>query len=172
MTNPEIVRDVLGAMITPAFLISASGTLVLSTSNRLGRVVDRVRVLAVEAESLRLGTGSTEEELADKQVLITDQVARLTARIRYLQSAVTTLYLAIGLFVGTSIAVGLATVFPAASSWIPVGLGMAGAGALFVGSALLVREARMAVRSTLNELAYVQKLVARKMVGQEAGRVR
>ena len=63
-------------------------------------------------------------------------------------------------------------VFPAASSWIPVGLGMAGAGALFVGSALLVREARMAVRSTLNELAYVQKLVARKMAGQEAGRVR
>ena len=33
-------------MITPAVLISASGTLVLSTSNRLTRVVDRVRSLA------------------------------------------------------------------------------------------------------------------------------
>jgi len=37
------------AMITPAVLISASGTLVLSTGNRLGRIVDRVRVLTAEA---------------------------------------------------------------------------------------------------------------------------
>lgn len=40
-------------MITPAVLISASGTLVLSTSNRLTRVVDRVRTLAREAEALQ-----------------------------------------------------------------------------------------------------------------------
>ncbi|HYU33146.1 MAG TPA: DUF2721 domain-containing protein [Thermoanaerobaculia bacterium] len=33
-------------MIAPAVLISASGTLVLSTSNRLTRVVDRVRASA------------------------------------------------------------------------------------------------------------------------------
>jgi len=36
---------VLTAMITPALLISASGTFVLSTSNRLSRVIDRVRRL-------------------------------------------------------------------------------------------------------------------------------
>jgi len=41
---------VLSAMITPAILISACGTLVLSTSNRLGRVVDRVRDLADKFE--------------------------------------------------------------------------------------------------------------------------
>jgi hypothetical protein len=32
---------VLTAMITPAVLISASGTMILSTSTRLGRVVDK-----------------------------------------------------------------------------------------------------------------------------------
>jgi len=37
---------VLTAMITPAVLISASGTMILSTSTRLGRVVDRVRSLS------------------------------------------------------------------------------------------------------------------------------
>src|SRR4051812_43874585 len=36
---------VLTAMITPAVLISACGALILSTSTRLGRVVDRVRLL-------------------------------------------------------------------------------------------------------------------------------
>jgi hypothetical protein len=37
--------SVLTAMITPAVLISACGALILSTSTRLGRVVDRVRLL-------------------------------------------------------------------------------------------------------------------------------
>jgi hypothetical protein len=51
--------EVLGAMITPAVLISAAGTLVLSTSQRLSRVVDRIRVLAAEAERLQGPPGST-----------------------------------------------------------------------------------------------------------------
>ena len=37
---------VLTAMITPAVLISACGSMILSTSVRLGRVVDRVRSLS------------------------------------------------------------------------------------------------------------------------------
>ena len=37
---------VLTAMITPAVLISASGTMILSSSTRLGRVVDRTRSLS------------------------------------------------------------------------------------------------------------------------------
>jgi Protein of unknown function (DUF2721). len=36
---PALPSEVLGGMITPALLISACGTLVLSTSNRLSRVV-------------------------------------------------------------------------------------------------------------------------------------
>ncbi len=35
--------SVLTAMITPALLLSACGTLILSTSNRLARIVDRIR---------------------------------------------------------------------------------------------------------------------------------
>lgn len=43
---------VLTAMITPAVLISACGSMILSTSSRLGRVVDRVRALADKLEEL------------------------------------------------------------------------------------------------------------------------
>ena len=39
MTNFPDAISVLSAMITPAVLISACGTLILSTSNRLGRVL-------------------------------------------------------------------------------------------------------------------------------------
>jgi hypothetical protein len=40
-----------------------------------------------------------------------------------------------------------------------VGLGLAGACSLFYGSLLLIREAQLAVRSTLEELAFVRDVV-------------
>jgi hypothetical protein len=54
MNGIPVSSEVLGAMITPAVLISASGVLVLSTSNRVGRTIDRVRVLATEVERLQM----------------------------------------------------------------------------------------------------------------------
>src|SRR5260370_33640017 len=43
---------VLSAMITPAVLISACGSLILSTSTRLGLVVDRVRESSNQFETM------------------------------------------------------------------------------------------------------------------------
>ncbi len=43
---------VLTAMITPALLLSACGTFILSTSVRLGRVVDRIRILSEKYEHI------------------------------------------------------------------------------------------------------------------------
>jgi Protein of unknown function (DUF2721) len=155
-------NEVLGAMITPALLISAAGTLVLSTSTRLGRVVDRVRVLADMAEELHPADGTPAEELEEKRKLISDQLTKLTARIHYLVPAISTLYMAIGLLVAASISVGVVALLRAATFWLPVGLGLFGAGALFYASLLLVREARLAVDSTLHEMSYVRTVVARK----------
>ena len=155
-------NEVLGAMITPALLISAAGTLVLSTSTRLGRVVDRVRVLADMAEELSPADGTPAEEVEEKRKLISDQLTKLTARIRYLVPAISTLYMAIGLLVAASISVGVVALLRAATFWLPVGLGLFGAGALFYASLLLVREARLAVDSTLHEMSYVRRVVARK----------
>jgi len=53
--NPEALNstiEFLTAMVTPTLLISATGSLVLSTSTRLGRVVDRVRQLEVRLGEL------------------------------------------------------------------------------------------------------------------------
>ena len=66
-------------MITPAVLISASGTLILSTSERLGRVVDRVRSLSDRLQEL--SRGDTEVEfLKERRVMLFDQLDRLTSR--------------------------------------------------------------------------------------------
>ena len=155
-------NEVLGAMITPALLISAAGTLVLSTSTRLGRVVDRVRILGQMAEALHPADGEPAEEVEEKRRLISDQLTKLTARINHLVPAIAVLYTAIGLLVASSISVGVVALLRSGTAWLPVGLGLCGAIALLYASTLLVREARLAADSTLHEMKYVRTVVDRK----------
>jgi hypothetical protein len=148
--------EVLGAMITPAVLISASGTLVLSTSNRLSRVVDRVRTLSSEAEQAASPGGRP--LVPRRAVLIASQLVQLAQRAEMLRTALTTLYASIGLFVATSLGVASVVLF---AFWNLVAIvpGIAGAFALLYGSLLLVREARLAIVSTLEEMDYARENV-------------
>ena len=45
----------LSAMITPAIFMTANGSLILSTSNRMSRIVDRIRVLNDRGDELCRG---------------------------------------------------------------------------------------------------------------------
>jgi hypothetical protein len=153
--------EILGAMITPAVLISASGTLVMSTSNRLGRIVDRSRELLKMAEELDARTPADRATTAEKRELITFSLQRLVRRIGFLQTALTSLYLAIGLLVSASLTLGLAGAI-AGGGWIPVGFGMAGAAALLFASSMLVWEVRIAIRGSIVELGYAMKVVGQK----------
>jgi hypothetical protein len=130
---------------------------VLSTSNRLSRVVDRVRVLAREAEGIGQGSAAWD---SGRGLLISDQIIRLSQRVVLLRSAMTALYAAIGLLVATSIAVGLSAALGWAYGWVPIGLGLIGSCSLLYGSLLLVREARLAVGSTLQELEFLEKVMS------------
>jgi hypothetical protein len=155
-----LVADVLGAMITPAVLISAGGTLVLSTSNRLSRVVDRVRVLAADAERLedeQSMRGSFDQQ---KRELIAGQLRDLSRRALLLRSAIAALYVAIGFLIATSIGVGIFTAFGFDYSWLPITLGMLGTGGLLWATGLLVREAQLAIGSTLEEMKYVTAVLS------------
>src|SRR5258708_34704421 len=121
---------VLTAMITPAVLISASGTMILSTSTRLGRVVDRVRSLSDRFQQLP-DFGSTAEFFEEQRVMLYDQLDKLTSRSRLLQRALTTFYLAVGVFVATSVAIGVVAFLGARGAWVPVATGLIGAFFLF-----------------------------------------
>lgn len=160
-----LVAEVLGAMITPAVLISAGGTLVLSTSNRLSRVVDRVRVIARDVERFDQGQ-ETGGDL--KRQLIEAQVRDLFRRALLLRSAVATLYTSIGFLVATSIGVGLVTFFRLELAWFPIATGMIGTMALLWGAVLLVREARLAIASTLEEMRYIDTILAKDKPGGAA----
>ncbi|MFT3924960.1 MAG: DUF2721 domain-containing protein [Myxococcales bacterium] len=151
--------DVLAAMITPALLISASGTLVLSTSNRLSRVVDRVRVLTRDAENLE--DAPHDKRTDEKRFLIANQLTALTKRALLLRTALAALYSAIGLLVATSVSAGVLTMLKLRWVLPPTLLAISGSCALLWGSLLLVREGRLAIGSTLGEMSYVREIIHR-----------
>lgn len=146
---------VLTAMITPAVLISACGSMILSTSSRLGRVVDRVRSLSDRLEAIAESANGPNDG-TERQASIFKQLDKLTSRARILQRCMVTFYLSLGLFVATSVAIGVVpfTVNPR-YNLIPVGLGLAGACFLFYGSILLILEARLALSTIHAEMDFI-----------------
>jgi hypothetical protein len=147
---------VLTAMITPAVLISACGTMILSTSTRLGRVVDRVRSLSDRLEELANG----EKELTlydERRLVIFAQLDKLTSRARLLQRCMVTFYMALGIFVATSVAIGVVAVSGTRYHWIPILTGLIGACFLFYGSILLIFEARLALTTIHMEMDFIWK---------------
>ena len=154
--------DVLSAMITPAVLISACGTLTLSTSNRLARVVERVRKLTAAADDLSPPAGTADDEASDKRELVVRSLGKLVRRVGLLQSALFALYTAVGLLVASSLCIGLSGVLERGWRWLPVGLGLLGALAQFVACVQLLREVRLAVRTIYLETDYARRLIARR----------
>src|SRR4029453_6431718 len=146
---------VLTAMITPAVLISACGSMILSTSARLGRVVDRVRALSDRLESMA-GRDERGAAQTERQASIYGQLDKLTSRARILQRCMVTFYLSLGMFVATSVAIG---VVPFTGNprynFVPVALGIAGAMFLFYGSILLILEARLALSTIHAEMDFI-----------------
>jgi hypothetical protein len=144
---------VLTAMITPAVLISACGSMILSTSHRLGRVVDRVRALSDKLEEL---TEKPLEDGRDRQAIIFEQLDKLTSRARILQRSMVTFYLALGMFVATSVAIGMVAIVGSPRyNVVPVIAGILGACFLFYGSMLLIFEARLALSTIHAEMDFI-----------------
>jgi hypothetical protein len=144
---------VLTAMITPAVLISACGSMILSTSSRLGRVVDRVRALSDKLEEL---AQKRAEDTKERQGVIFAQLDKLTSRARILQRSMVAFYLATGMFVATSVAIGVVAVIPSSPDYnlVPVIVGLGGACCLFYGSMLLIFEARLALSTIHAEMDF------------------
>jgi len=147
---------VLTSMITPALLISATGTFILSTSHRLGRCVDRIRKIS-ELLEYQIDP-ATQKPLSEarKQMLL--RMLELSGRrARILARVMISIYLASGAFVFAVVAIGVASVWAPAVSWLPLGLGILGALFLSYGGFRLIFEARLSEVSLLEEISFVEQ---------------
>jgi hypothetical protein len=167
--NPNALNstiEFLTAMITPALLISATGSLVLSTSTRLGRVVDRVRQLEIRLGEIIYAEDREEIPLYEKRVeVIVDLLDKVTSRSRILQRAMGAFYYGLGLFVLTSVTIAIVGLFDI-YRWLPIPVGIVGIMFLFYGSLLMLRETRMATATVNAEMDFVWEL-ARKVAPVE-----
>ena len=156
MDPSPLTLGVLTQMLTPAVLISACGALILSTSLRLGRVVDRVRALSDSFEDLA-HTEAHIELREERQLLLFDLLDKLTSRARLLGRSITAFYVTLGVFVSTSVTLGVVSVTNG-YGWLPVVLTWTGLGCLLYGCVLLIMEARLALNGLHAEMDFLWKL--------------
>ncbi len=107
------IVNLIQAMLAPGIMISACGLLLLGMNNKYSLVVNRIRVLNEEKRRF-FGIASDkmlhyEEEIRIKS--LATQLDLLRFRARLVRNAVVFYCLAVGLFVVTSLIIGLAFAF-------------------------------------------------------------
>ena len=155
-TNFPDAISVLSAMITPAVLISACGSLILATSDRLSKAVNRTREIST-ALIPRVGTEQRSDGREEERRMLFVQLDYATTRSRLLQRALSRLYAALGFFVGTSVTIGLVAVTDSSFTIVPIVLGLSGAGLLLYAAFLLIKESRFALAAVNEEMDFMWK---------------
>lgn len=107
---PASTVDAVQAMLTPAVAISAVGLLLLTVSNRYSATINRVRLLNDERRRLRAAQAQQAVLRPAEQPRLESvlrQTRALLERMRLLRNAVLCLHLAVGMFVLTSVGIGV-----------------------------------------------------------------
>jgi hypothetical protein len=155
---------VLSAMITPAIFLTANGSLIISTSNRMSRVVDRIRVLNDLGD--KLCRGATDLDFTeDRRAHVQEQLTHLVSRGDRIRYALTSLYLAFGAFAGTSLALAIDVWTGNLLVALPTLLAVLGVGLMLFACVNMVREAFEALRTNRLEISFVRDLHDRRSAG-------
>lgn len=148
--SPEGILPFLTALCVPAVLINACALFVLSTSQRLGRQLERIRSMSALADSL---SEEGSERARTRRRALSQAVVQTSGRCRLLHRSLSSQYVAICLFVSTMIAIAALKVLGPGAAWLPVALAMGGVAAMFASSVLLLLESREAYESIRKETA-------------------
>jgi hypothetical protein len=152
ITRLSQTLTILSSMIAPVVLILACGSLITITSQRLTRVIERCRDLLVQLKLLVKEHGTSADFVTKEGELLFYLMDKATQRTRLLQKALITLYLSLGIFIATSLSLGILDVINSRRTWLPVLLTLVGALMLFYASVLLIRESAIAKRAINREM--------------------
>ncbi len=134
-------HTVLSAMLAPALLMAATGSLLVSANARLARVVDRLRSLIV----------SWEHDAPDREDRDA-QITRHRSRAQLVLRACWMLYAALGCFVGTSLGLAADALLGFGLGAVPTVLAVIGMLCLLAASLAMGREVSLSVQSFDAEL--------------------
>jgi hypothetical protein len=137
---------VIAAMATPALFIVGTASLASSAIVRMGRIVDRARVLMTAANE------GTWEKLGATPEMLDDWIALHARRAGYTELSVAALYGAVAFFVASALAIVVDRFLGGVLSWMGVVLAMIGALLVLVGGGYMVAESRLAHRQIQQEI--------------------
>lgn len=137
MSGFSAAQAIIAAMITPALLILAAGSLIATALVRLGRVVDRVRKLAEGG-----ATAGSGEELRrhERRALLAERAVRLY-------------FFAVVCFVVAGFAIAVDHLAADTLTWLPVLMTAVGMGLIVAGSAMMLAECQLAAAQIRAEIA-------------------
>lgn len=143
--NTEITGHyaILTAMLAPALLMAATGSLLLSANNRLARVVDRLRILLFKWNEQERNQPSLEQ-----------QIQRHRRRCNFLLRACLLLYCGLGAFIITSLALAVDAFSGNRITLLPTLFGVVGMLFLFTAAFYLGREVWASVKSFEAEIEH------------------
>jgi type IV secretory pathway VirB6-like protein len=157
MSSLADTLTILSAMFTPAVLVSACASLILTTSQRLSRSIDRQREVASLLRKNQQQTASPTKPDPDPaaHTYLTMQLSFAARRARLLQQVMTTLHLTLGIFIASIFSIGVFELINSSATWVVAALSVLGASLLLYASILLIRESRLAVADVAEETAYL-----------------
>ncbi len=135
-------QSVVAAMITPALLILASGSLVATALVRLARVVDRARVLIASIEG---------DSLPDAEA-VGRSLDRHRQRALYAERSVGLFFIAVVAFVVDCLTIGVDHFAGDTLTWLPVSATIAGMIVLLAGAAYMVAETQLGAEQIVEEI--------------------
>lgn len=139
--NLDSAGNILTAMLAPALLMAATGTLLTSANNRLARVVDRLRVLVVNWQNS-----------AQRHPALELQIKRHRVRTSFILRACLLLYCSLGAFIGTSLALALDAFTGYKIHALPTIMGVVGVLCMLLACVFMGMEVWLSVRSFDAEL--------------------
>ncbi|MFN6946526.1 MAG: DUF2721 domain-containing protein [Cytophagaceae bacterium] len=150
MEKLSVVTNILSAMITPAVLILACGSIILTTSQRLGTSIERTRKLNDLID--RLQKDQNNKDYTNRMEYLFYQLKQAAHRAKLLQQALASLYMAISSFVATSLFIGIFEIINLNMPWLPLVFGVVGSLLLFYATILLIYESRIALYAVGHEM--------------------
>lgn len=159
--NPFAALSLIAA---PAILTNASSILIMSTSNRLGRTLDRARQLTAMLEREPGGEDAPEEIYLRELHAAEERILLLVRALRLVYGALGGFASAAFLSLTGAVLVGGGPgLFTLALETIAVLAGFLAVGSLVSGSVLLVRETRIAAEVLHEQAVHIQAKVDHRL---------
>lgn len=162
----ESIREVADAarainvILAPAIMISAGALMILALQGKYSHLIDRLRSLNDERRRLRQG-GQTPSPQRFTNVV--EQIEMILVRARLVRNSIVSLYLAIAMFVLSSIIIGIRFTLnvPAQVSWA-LGVFMLGMLLVLAGTIYALRDIGRAYKIAMIEVRGVKELESRQ----------